>query len=230
MKAGLVKGAANHGIAVGFHLLRELELENSYAAMHGLAQSVNTSDERTEFLELHRKYAKTSSNPEGIDFSRFLDGLSGGLVRGGFEAASEWIAENELSPEELESFSSSISNSSKSEEKGQWIAWMGENLSGRERQNKISNTMRSWTRSDYRAAGEWLAAAPQGATKNTAVEAYAETVGKYDPATAAQWAMTLPQGPERTRTLEKIHSNLPENTPTEKAAREGFAKQYGISE
>jgi hypothetical protein len=62
----------------------------------------------------------------------------------------------------------------------------------------------SWTTSDYQAAGKWLAAAPEGPAKISAIHAYAETVAKADPQAATQWALTLPAGNEREETLRRI--------------------------
>jgi hypothetical protein len=88
--------------------------------------------------------------------------------------------------------------------------------------------MRNWTNSDYRAAGEWLAAAPTGETKNASVKTYAETVARYDPQTAAQWALTLPEGKAKTETIRNIHNNWPKDTPEQEAARAAYKQEQGI--
>ena len=227
--AGLVKGAATNGIAMGFGLLEELKIGDPGNALRQLALSPKTAGERTEFLGLFRGYLE--KNPEyeesGNSMSAII-ALGDGIVNEGFAAGSEWIRENNLTRKELDSFSKAISLSGKSDERGEWIEWMGENLAGDKRKEEIAHNMRNWTRNDYRAAGEWLATAPEGDTKNSAVKAYAQTIAEYDPATAAQWALTLPEGEERKSTLQSVHSNMPKDTPEQKAVREEFKEQYGI--
>lgn len=228
VKAGLVKGAAINGMILGFDLLEELKMEDPGDAIRGLARAVNSPEERTEFLELFREYSKSASKSDGNDVSNMIRNLADGIAKDGFEAGSKWISENNLSPKEIDSLSGSLTHYVKSEEQGLWIEWMGENLSEKQRDRMISNTMRNWTTSDYRAAGEWLASAPEGATKNSAIKSYSKTVARYDSATAAQWALTLSNGKERADTLRDIHSNMPRETPDEKAAHEDFKEEYGI--
>ena len=225
IKAGLVKGAAVKDMKLGFDLMTELKLEDASTALYGLAQSARTAEQRTEFLKLFRTFS------EGRDDSKTgsaISVLADGIVKDGFEEGSKWIAANKLTPEEMQTMASMIGYTAKSEERGKWISWMGESLPEKSRDTQIQGTVSHWTGEDYRAAGEWLAAEPEGATKRSAVKAYAETVGEYDPATAAQWAMTLPEGEERQETFQAIHSKMPDKTPAEKAARKAFKEQHGI--
>ncbi len=185
VKAGLVKGAASNGMAMGFSLLGELKMEDPNEAIRALARSVSTPEERTEFLDLLRDYSQTAPKADGIDPSETMGSLADSISKDGFDAGSKWIADSSLTQKEIDSLASSFSHSTKSGDTGKWISWMGESVSAEKREDNISNTMRNWTRTDYRAAGEWLASAPEGATKNTAVKSYAETIAKYDPTTAA---------------------------------------------
>ena len=100
-------------------------------------------------------------------------------------------------------------------ETGQWIEWLGEKLPADKADNSIPDMVANWTQNDYRAAGTWLANAPDGPTKQAAVRSYAETVARYDPETAAQWALTLPADEKRAQTLQRIHRNGPRTMPME---------------
>jgi len=229
VKAALVKGTATTDMKRGFELIGELGLEKPHSALDGMARGLKTPGERTQFLELLREFSKAGKDKDKDAPGMFsLSSLADGIVKDGFEAGSRWMTDNKLTPEEAESLSSTIGYTAKSSEKGRWISWMGDNLAKDVKDQQIRNTMGNWTGDDYRAAGEWLAAAPGGETKNSAVRGYAETVAEYDSATAAQWAMTLPEGKERQETLGGIHSNMPNKTPGEKAAREAFGEQYGV--
>jgi hypothetical protein len=105
---------------------------------------------------------------------------------------------------------------------------MGEKLPAGERDNNIGAVMQLWTNSNYRAAGEWLAAAPDGPARAPAVSAYASTVARYEPQTAVDWALTIPAGEKRRETLLAIHEKWPADTEENRAQRAAFAAEYGI--
>ncbi len=228
VKLGLVKGAATNSLKQGFDLIGELGLKNWDDAFGSLAQGLKTQEERTHYLTLLREFTETGKEIGRESATPATSSLADGIVKDGFEAGSKWIFDNELSQKEIDGLLNRITYSTKGGDTGKWIEWMGENVSDDQRAKSISNTMRNWTRNDYRAAGEWLATAPEGDTKNAAVKSYAETVAEYDPATAAQWALTLPKGEQRSSTLRNIHSNMPDKTPEEKTARQTFQEQHGI--
>lgn len=226
VKAGLVKGAATNSIALGFDLLGELKLENPRDAINGLAGAVGSPEERTEFLTHYREYLKTVPNEDGERSFGAMYLIANGIVKDGFEKGSSWIAKNNLSENEIKALASSIGFSSKSSEKGQWIDWMGENLTGSDRDRRIGSMMENWTQNDYRAAGEWLAEAPAGPTKTASVVGYAKTVAPHDPKAAVEWALTLPPGAKRKETLKAIYESWPQDDPASKAARDAFMKEH----
>lgn len=95
-------------------------------------------------------------------------------------------------------------------------------------ERSVSTLIGTWTRKDYQAAGQWLAATPDGPTKTIAIRSYAVTVAGTEPETAAQWAMTLPPGKDRDSTLKQIYENWPKSDPAAAAAAEAFAKLHDI--
>ena len=226
VKAGLVRGAASNGLAMGFDLLGELQLEDPRDAIGGLANAVGSPAERTEFLRLYRGYLKTAPETDRGISSSAMHSLAQGIVNDGFEKGSRWVAENDLSEDEIGIIASGIGHHSKSGEKGRWIEWMGENLSEKNRDRQIESTMRSWTQNDYRAAGEWLAEAPASPAKSASVVGYAKAVAPHDPQVAAQWALTLPPGATRTETLEAVYESWPQDDPAGKAARAAFMAEH----
>ena len=230
VKAGLVKGAGQNDLRLAFDLIDELKLGNPENAVRDLAISINDPGKRSAFLALVREKAKAigdESERKEMENSA-VSALAHGIAKEGFEEATKWIAANELSGNELDQISGTIGHAAKNSEKGKWIEWMGENLSGDSRDSRIGSIVANWTRQDYRAAGEWLTQAEEGPTKQAAVSSYAETVAKYDPRTAAQWALTLPAGEKRDATLEDVYQRWPEKTPEDKAAREDFKAEHGI--
>jgi len=85
----------------------------------------------------------------------------------------------------------------------------------------------TWTKKDYKAAGEWLNQAAEGPVKQAVVKAYAEMVAYQDPEVAAQWAVTLPAGKERDRVLKRVRD---EWTKKDEAAAAEFARKNGMEE
>ena len=138
---------------------------------------------------------------------------------------SKWIENAALSPEELADFCESA-YCIKSEESGKWIEWIGSKLPVEKSKGSISMMVLNWMEKDYQAVGKWLAATPAGPSKNISIRCYAETVAKYEPASAAQWAMTLPPGEDRDETLNNIYQSWPKN---DDAAKQAFKKLHGIN-
>ena len=157
--------------------------------------------------------------------SSAISSLGGQLAEDGFSSATAWIEKSDLTPDELNGVTSSLIHNIRNDEKGQWIGWIGEKLPPQQAADTIRNLVTQWTEKDYQAAGKWLAAAPATPARDTSVRAYAETIAKYEPATAAQWALTLPAGKPRETTLKNIHRNWPDEDAAGKAA---FAEEHGI--
>lgn len=87
----------------------------------------------------------------------------------------------------------------KGAEMGRWVEWMGESLSEEPRDRFISERVRDWTASDHHAAGEWLAALPDGPAKPASVAAFAKTVAPHDPQVACAFTQAQPASPGRSR-------------------------------
>jgi hypothetical protein len=82
----------------------------------------------------------------------------------------------------------------------------------------------AWTEKDYLAVGKWLNSAPAGPEKSAVASAYAAKVYPYDPEGAKQWIQTLPEGSDRSKALETIYENMPEDSDAAKA----FASEFGL--
>lgn len=222
VKSGLVKGASSNSIALGFDLLKELKLEDPDNALHSIASAVGSSAERTEFLKLYREYVKAVPKNEVGSSLHTMHYLSQGIAKDGFEAGSRWISESELTADEIKALLPNIAYNTKSAEKGLWIEWMDENLTGKDRDHQIESVMQSWTENDFRAAGEWLAKAPDSNAKKASVSAYARTVAPHDPKVAAEWALTLPPGERRKETLNSVYEIWREDKDANPAERDAF--------
>lgn len=226
-KRGVITGAALQDPRLAFKLISELGLKDVNDAVQKIVITAKTPEESTATLAALREYAASLTDDAARKEASqsALSKMATGVESQGFEAASKWLATANLSPDELAAFANGISTSGKSSDGGRWIEWMGENLPPEKHDDRIKNAVGSWARDDYQAAGKWLATAPDGPTKNTAIRSYAETLARYEPEAASQWAATLPPGQQRDQTFQNIHDNWPASDPNGKAA---FAAAHGI--
>jgi hypothetical protein len=227
-KKAVISGAAAQDPKLALQLIGELKLKDSGEAISRIAAAAKTPEQRSAALAAIREHTASLTNSderENLTEAAF-DVLARSAAKDGFQAGSQWISNASLSPKELGDISGSLTYVVKSAETGQWIEWLGEKLPKDKADKSIQNMVRNWTRNDYRAAGIWLASAPDGPTKQAAVRSYAETVAPYDPQTATQWALTLPAGGTRTRTLKRIHQQWPKDDAAGAAA---FARDHGLT-
>lgn len=227
-KRGLISGTAVQDPKLAFKLIGELGLKETSQVISGIMRGAKTSEQRTTTLVALREHlaALTDDKARNEAAGSAISMLASSVAEEGFEAGSKWAASANFSPEELESFANGLNNrSTRSSETGQWVEWIGQSLPAGKGDDHIRNIVRQWTTDDYQAAGKWLAAAPDGPTKNVSIRSYAETVSKYEPETAAQWALTLPPGKDREQTLKRIYQNWPGD---DSAAKEAFKEQHGI--
>ncbi len=142
-----------------------------------------------------------------------------------FDSVSRRILERQPTLEEKVTFANELPSFATDEDTGRWIEWMSSNLPADSLAEQVAALLREWTRQDYQAAGNWLAAAPESPAKHAAVLAYAGAVAEYEPQVAGQWAMTLPRGPVREEALKTIYQNWPIDDPVGAAA---FAREHGM--
>ena len=228
-KRRVISGTAVSDPKLAFKLVAELGLKDGDKAISNIVNAAKTSEERTAILTALRAHLSTLPEGEIRDQASraAIQELGVNAAKEGFEAGSKWLENAALNREQLAEFCD-LSNGIKREESGKWIEWIGTKLPV-EKVEKSTNCIRrmvlEWTEKDYQAAGKWLAATPDSPSKNISIRYYAETVAKYEPASAAQWAMTLPPGQDRDETLKNIYQKWPEN---DDAAKQAFRKSHGI--
>lgn len=227
-KSGLISGTATQDPRLALKLIDELGIKKTSNLISQIAYAAKTPEERLTTLNAFREYlaSLTDEKARSETVNSVMSSLAQGIAQLDFNSASKWIATANFSPVELENFAENLDYyTQKSSEIGQWIDWVGKTLPPDKADNNIRSIVRSWTRKDYQAAGKWLATAPEGPVKNSAIRSYAETVSQYDPRTAAQWALTLPPGADRKETLWNIYNNWPKD---DSAAKEAFKQEHGI--
>jgi len=229
-KNGLIAGAATNDPKLAFQLIGELGIENSSDAVRKIFSAATSPEQRGATLSALREHLATVNNPEHhreIE-KQALHELARSVSQQGFDSASTWVATADLTPSEVRAFADGLHGSVKNADTGKWVEWIGEALPDGSGDVSIRSLVNNWTQTDYQAAGTWLADAAAGPAKNPAIRAYAETVSKYDPNTAAQWALTLPPGEDRDQTLQQIYQNWPKQDEAGKQAAETFKQEHGI--
>ena len=226
-KRGMISGTAVNDPQLAFKLIAELGIKDGEDAAAMIVRAAKTSEERTAILAVLRAHLTTLPDKSMLRSHQYYGAiceLGKNTGKEGFEAGSKWIENAARNPQELADFCKSAC-AIKSEESGKWIEWLGTKPLIKESKRSIRWMVRNWTGNDYQAAGNWLAATPDGPSKNISIRSYAETVARYEPQTAAQWAMTLPPGQDRDETLKNIYQNWPEH---DDAAKQAFKKLHGM--
>jgi hypothetical protein len=225
----LIRGSAMNDPKLAFKLMADLASADSASSISTIISVATTPEERTNVLTALREHLTTLTDEkarnEAADIG--LATLAKSLNEDGFEAASQWLTAAKLTQEETLKFVSGL-ESTDSNQKSQWLQWIGTALPAEKSADSIRSIVSDWTENDYLAAGKWLTTTPAGPVKNTAIRSYAETVASYEPETAAQWAMTLPAGADRDQTLVNIYRKWPTQDPVAKAAAERFKTTHGI--
>lgn len=179
-----------------------------------ITMCATTHEQRVSVLNAARECTK-KCNP-GNSNQTTLDALAGiladGVVAEGFAPAMRWIEETNLTPSEINSFSSGLT-SSKPEDALKWIDWIGKKLSPERAESAMLYVVLNWSAADYRAVAKWLENYRSGNLKNWAISAFVSKVAERDPHTAAIWAAKLPPGDLRNHAIGLVHRKWPKSDP-----------------
>lgn len=228
METALVHGTARADLPLAMKWIGEFGISDKLGAITKIAGELDDLSGRAELLRLMKEQPEVFGQKE---INGALVTMGTEIGRGGFDEGARWIKENGFSESEISNLiAGGLVSHAKGADRGRWLEWMGGNLTGEPRERYIGEQVRDWTAKDHRAAGEWLAALPEGPAKAPSVAAFATTVAEYDPQIATQWALTMPPGVKRKETLKEIHKHWPQDDAASKAAREAFAREHGLSE
>ena len=229
-KGELITAVAEQDGQLAFRLVTDLNFKISNYAVGQILNSSKTLEEKSAAVAGLREYLATIREEKVRDqiAASSISGLAGAIGNESFESATRWIADQNLTPQELGQFAEGLHIFITKGETGRWIAWLHQVLPSGKTDLKIQEVVRQWTENDNQAVSKWLGTISAGHVRNTAVRGYAETVSRYEPETAARWAMTLPPGKDRDQTLKEIYRNWPTQDDSSKAAAEAFKSQYGV--
>ena len=221
-KGAVIGGASKRDPKLALSLIEELKPETTFTAASALSRAAGTAEQRTALLVALREYEKKDAEL----VKSTLAYLAHELARGNLEANQAWLSSMKLPDQEMKRFVQNLHPGITKGTTGKWLDWMADNLSAQEGPFTISNYVREWAGDDYKAAGEWINARPNGLVKEAAVFSYALVLAPQEPVSAAQWARTLPEGKERNNLVEMIHAYWKQKDPI--AAAE-FARQNGLA-
>lgn len=221
---------ANQDRRLAFSLTGELAVGNPNYATQSIVGSAQTAEERIDAIVALREHLLTLESSSDRNEASLLgiSALGRRMAAEGFDSTHQWVESAGLTERELSSFGSDLGMSIDTAEAPQWMEYFGTRLTGNHCVRPVTGIMRAWTRDDYVAAGQWLAAAPDGEMKNIAISVYAEESVKLEPQVAEQWADNLPPGDLRSETLRTIYSAWPKNNEASRAAANEFARRHGL--
>lgn len=211
-----VAGAAVQDPKLAIEIARKLKMDENIGS--SLAETAKTPEQRTRLLAALREEGDEDLKKET------LVSLGASLSKAGFESATAWIEDADLNEEETDHVSDGLHYWQTGKETGRWIEWLDASQ-GANQSDKVERLMKDWTDNDFRAAGEWLAAAESGPTKPAAVAGYIEAVAPYDPAAAAKWVATLPAGEPREKSARELYQQW---KGKDAEAASAFAEKEGI--
>ena len=209
-----------------FECLAEAPLEFQSIYISGaLEHYAYSAPKRTELLEEMRAFASTPEQVELVKGQLSELAFGRGGAKATFVEVSDWLGSANLSGDELAAATKDIEKKVRVGETGRWLDWLAKSeLPDDVAKERAFELATAWTEKDYLAAGKWLNSAPAGPEKSAVASAYAAKVYPYDPEGAKQWIQTLPEGSDRSKALETIYENMPEDSDAAKA----FASEFGL--
>jgi len=175
-----------------------------------------SAPKRTELLEEMRAFAST---PEQVELvNRQLSALvfGRGEAKATFIEVSDWLESADLSSDELAAATQDLEKNVRVGETDRWLDWLAKSgVPDEVSKARAFQLAAEWTEKDYLAVGRWLLRASDSPEKTAVASAYAVKAYPYDPEGAMQWLETVPEGPDRTRALEAIYQNMPQENDAE---------------
>jgi hypothetical protein len=225
-KRSLVLGVMGQDSGRGLSLITELGLAPG-EFMSYLGWASKTTEQRGATLAALRDFvaALPEESTRKQTAGAGVKALTQAAAAQGPEAASEWVQQGRLTPEEVGIAADTIARLAQDQDAGQWIEWMAANLPADQANQRVSTMLRFWTGQHHRAATAWLNGLPASPLRDQSVRIFAETVAPYEPETAVKWAATLPPGTDRDASLRRIHQTWSKQDP---AASAVSAKVHGI--
>lgn len=222
-KQGLVAAGATRDPRIAFQLMNEVSVGDRTRMISSIMKRTSEAGEGEVAVSALRSHLAGLSPEERREvLGSGIEGLAWGLSSLGCGKSTSTLKRIGLNQEQRDQFAAGLRP--REGEEGMWLSWMGQSLSAAALDHEATKRVARWAEEDYRAAGQWLTALPEGDLRAISTQAYAEAAAGYDPETAAQWAETLPAGNSRSETLAAILRKWPAGVPGKAA----FATKNGL--
>lgn len=210
--------AASKDIKAAFRLIGEMEFDNTSEAFSSIARST-TAESIEDFVAGIREHETDKAATEAG-----FNGLASSPFVGDAEKAIAFLNEGKLTPDEQKIFLDGLGYYTLKKDTGQWLNWMAEKKKMDSNGKKI---IREWTRSDFKAVGEWINALEKGKPRDEAVVTHAGTLAEHEPQAADVWAESLSPGPLQNDLRKDIYRQIRRK---DQAAAAAYAKKHGIAQ
>ena len=157
---------------------------------------------------------------EKLEDSSLKKNLTTGLMgaeytAAGFDGVSQLLAGMTFTtPKARDEAISGAANMGLASKPGETIEWLKKEASPARRGEFLWNSVASWARQDYQAAGEWLKVQEPSSDTDHAIFAYASMVAQINPEAAMTWTDEIQAGEvqqqARKRSLREWHKTNPE--------------------
>lgn len=214
MKRQVITAAAKKSLTSAMAIANTLDPGDSIQ-VHLLLGNEVTSKNQDDFIKILNA-EKTTKNQRRTAFANLVNSP---LIKEDFKAATAWLESPAFTTTDKESFIQSLHFYGVRENPPEWLSWIAtQDVKDEASTRATHRIIKSWTRDNFVATGEWIQTLEAGPAKNTAIQTYAKTLAPQEPAAAADWATTLPDGTDRTKLLQTIHTSLKEKDPAAAAA------------
>ena len=196
--------------------------ESNLEASTGISVLANAGRDPRVRIQMKKAIEEMEDLPMKRKFSTALLGAE--YTDEGYEGVSQLLSQMTFAtPEERDQALSGAGNMGLFEKPKETIEWLKEEASPARRGEFLTNSVMSWARQDYQAAGEWLMSQEPSSDTDQMISGYAATVVQIDPAAAMTWSGEIQDEKVQERTRKSSLREWYRADPT--AARNWVVEQ-----
>ncbi|MBK1883507.1 hypothetical protein JIN85_13855 [Luteolibacter pohnpeiensis] len=228
VKSLIMRSVSLKNPALAFELLDRFNINPSGDPVREILFQKRTPEQQLAALDAFRNYTQSIADEDlrSNTFNSGFTNLSVIISGDGFDAASAWVGQADLNPEERELFAQSAAWVPKStEEASQWMNWIEQNFDPETTDRIVASRIQKWASFEAEAAGKWITNTDEGPVKTAAIQSFLNTTTGTNLTYATEWALNLTTPDSRNLALETIHNQLQEMDP---AAAATFAEEHGL--
>lgn len=197
---GVVRGMMVNGVDEAMGYVASLPTTEEGARAQSWYMSTIAGEMLEEGLDSAKSWVDTINDPnlKGGALSRVAETA----VREDLEGAVEWVTQY-AGEEAGRRAVNRVANEWAEQDPQAVLSW-ADSLPEGAQTEAYGEAFEEWARRDPGAAGEYLTSMDASPARDAAVEEYATTVAREEPATAIKWAETIAGEEQRTETLTRV--------------------------